>query len=132
MSWVFVGIMALAVVELFFRLPFASTLSTFGSSPRKAVAVIGSKRISDHWKEQAIIRYAWRIFVSSFRICVLMVASFTPFLALFGVDAALDGGIFEFTMSVTGLVYTFAVSGVYLLLRERVIGRLRRRFKASP
>ncbi len=54
-----------AVVELFFRLPFLAQVEAVNSGAMRALGVVRSPRISDHWKEKVLPRYAGRILRAS-------------------------------------------------------------------
>jgi hypothetical protein len=55
----------MAVVELFFRLPFMAQVEAVNAGALKALGVVRSPRISDHWKERVLPRYAGRILRAS-------------------------------------------------------------------
>lgn len=57
-SAVIVAVSAVVVMELFLRLPFFDCAKTMLSYARKATATVTSAKISDHWKEKVLLRYA--------------------------------------------------------------------------
>ncbi|MEX5730105.1 hypothetical protein Ga0609869_003458 [Rhodovulum iodosum] len=54
------AVLALLVAELAMRLPLGAATRAIVSPNRRALAVLRSARISDHWKERAMLGYARR------------------------------------------------------------------------
>lgn len=73
----------IAFVELFLRLPFFKHLHYLKSDSTKALSVISSSNISDHWKEKVIPRYARNILSSSLIILLYMVMLLITFSAVY-------------------------------------------------
>lgn len=61
-----------AAVELFFRLPFLAQVEAINGGALKALDVVRSRRISDHWKERVLPAYAGRILRASLLLGVLL------------------------------------------------------------
>lgn len=60
------------VVELFFRLPFIRCVESVNRASLRALDTVRSPRISDHWKEQVLPRYAARIALASLKLGALL------------------------------------------------------------
>lgn len=67
-----IGLSALLAVELFLRLPFLARVEALGVAAMKALGVVRSQRISDHWKERVLPRYAGRILVATLTLAGLL------------------------------------------------------------
>lgn len=70
----------LVAVELFFRLPFIAQIEAVNRASMRVLDVVRSPRISDHWKEKVLPRYAGHILLASLRLgglLLLCAACFT-------------------------------------------------------
>ena len=73
----FTSLLVLFAVEYFIQLPFGRESSSLLAIARKSLRVLGSKRISDHWKESVLVRYAFEIFKSSLYLTLLIAGLLT-------------------------------------------------------
>jgi hypothetical protein len=64
-----------AFVELFLRTGALQRAGELAAQARKAVAVVGSGRISDHWKERVLKRYSRSIMLETLRVTLLLAVS---------------------------------------------------------
>lgn len=82
-------------------------------------------RISDHWKEKVLPRYAFRLFKLTMLIALYLVVAFLPFLLCHAAALAIGAPFFEFAMSWTGIVFITIVATVYGAVRStRVTAKL--------
>ena len=90
MNWVLLFLAAVVACELFLRLPLMATIRKAAGAAGKAQKLLGSKRISDHWKERMLPVYAGKIAGNSLKffvyLCIVLAA-----VVLFGLVA--PGGI---------------------------------------
>lgn len=73
MTLLFAGLLGVVGAEVFLRLPFKATVRTAVDTMRTSMWVIGSPRISDHWKERVVLRYSCRIFGRTWLLALLFV-----------------------------------------------------------
>lgn len=124
MTYVTLAVLCLLGIELLFRLPLAGPLKRLATSSRKAIRVISSSRISDHWKEKALQRYSLDMARASLGIGLALAALF---LALAGLGHLLDlltGGrtdTLAFAATGRGILAATLVSLVYLAVRKRLV-----------
>jgi len=81
MMFLFAGLIGIVGAECFLRLPILQTTDAVGIVLAKAFKIIRSKRISDHWKERAILRYSFVIFSKTLILScflLLIVVSVSP------------------------------------------------------
>lgn len=76
--WILVIAAALLASEAFLRLPIMSRIGTVAATSQKAMKVLKSDRISDHWKERVLPAYALRIGQGSVIFFVLLCAGLLP------------------------------------------------------
>ncbi len=90
---------AFVSVEVFLRLPWLANLQGLNQTTIKVVSVIGSPRISDHWKERVVPAYARQILMRSLTLSACMLLLLLALLASWlllaswpagGVQPALD------------------------------------------
>ena len=67
------ALLAIATVELAIRLPLRAGISTILASSGRSAQVIRSPRISDHWKEKALLGYSARIAKASLGLAAISV-----------------------------------------------------------
>ncbi len=77
----------LAVVELFFRLPFMARVEAVNAGALRALGVVRSPRISDHWKEKVLPSYAGRILRASLGLGGLLLLCAGAFLLVWTLSA---------------------------------------------
>jgi len=121
------GLLSILLVELALRLPFAVPLAAVWGTAAKALRVTTSGRISDHWKEKALLAYAGAMLGASLRLgALLLVLAAAAAAMVLAADAAL--GTFErFVLSGQGIVLTLVVACAWLPLRRALSRRLSRR-----
>ncbi len=78
MIWGLVVVVTLAAVWCFLRTPFSRVAADLLQASRKAFSVISSRRISDHWKEKVLPRYAGQIFMASATLFLCLLALVVP------------------------------------------------------
>jgi hypothetical protein len=112
------------LVELFIAVPMMAAIQVLLHNSNRASKVIASPKISDHWKEKVLVRYARNIMVSSFKI------AFWLFLVL-----ALGGGAsllldmllkpemptLNWLATMQGIIVATVFSILYFWLRSRLI-----------
>lgn len=106
--------------EVFMRLPILPTLRKAGLAATKSQRLLRSKRISDHWKERMLPRYALSIGVNSLMFFGLLCLVVAPVILVgltdpAGIDAWLAG-----LMTAPDLIGLFVVSLAYIALRARL------------
>ncbi|KAA9132661.1 sulfotransferase [Marinihelvus fidelis] len=67
------GAACIAAVELFLRWPFIARIEAVNRVSHRVLDTVRSERISDHWKEQVLPRYAGRILLASLQLAGLLV-----------------------------------------------------------
>ena len=117
MHWLLAGLAGVGSVELFMRLPILPTLAAFRATIPSVFMIIRSARISDHWKEKALLMYARRIFALTMFLAVYLCGAFVPFILVYGVSIAMSVPFMEFTLSVIGILFVTVVSLCYAKVR---------------
>lgn len=123
MAYCFTVLLTFLAIECFLRVPFLSRIQAVTTLVKKVVRMLPSSRISDHWKEKVLLRYA----------LILMVNSLVLFIMLAGGLLLVVGGAFvldlfvtpdpatlETILSLPGVVIMMGASVVYLYGRNRM------------
>ncbi len=76
--WGLVVVAALLASEAFLRLPIMAKIVGVSANAQKAMKVVRSSRISDHWKERILPAYALRIGLGSVTFFLLLCAALIP------------------------------------------------------
>ncbi|NQT56824.1 MAG: sulfotransferase [Desulfobacteraceae bacterium] len=72
MGTFFALLLAILAVEYFLYLPFVKEGKKSLVVVQKSVRILSSKRISDHWKERALIRYAQAVIKSTLYLALML------------------------------------------------------------
>lgn len=121
MDWVLLIVSAILASELLLRLPVLAEIRRVADFARRAGHVLRSSRISDHWKERVLPRYAWRIGRGSVLFLAMLMIALAPVVIaglLYPAGLAAWSAALMRPMAMTAL---FAVSLAYIWLRIRVI-----------
>lgn len=122
MHYVEAIIVSVIAVEVFLRLPIVSQVSETMKLAKKIFAVVGSRHISDHWKEKVLIRYAGGLALNSCKMALWLVAlliSLYVVCAIFDRILGANGSIFDFLASAIGIIFVTAASVAYYNIRMR-------------
>jgi hypothetical protein len=123
MGILFVSLIAVLSVEYFLRLPFALRCRALMVIATKSVRRILSKKISDHWKEVILLRYARELMTHTFVIASMLIAWIPlvvlPALFLDWIFVPHPSTIESFS-NLSGMASMTVVSFIYILLRKRL------------
>lgn len=114
MTFVLTILVGLTGTELFFRLPFFKLFQELKDRQLKALRVLRSARISEHWKEAALPKYSLIIFGRTMQLalCTLMIV--TPAL----LTGLWQPEVLHFLATPWGIILVTAVCLVYARLRR--------------
>ena len=120
MNWLLTVVLCVMLVEVALRLPFSKSLSMLTRSNMRALKVLRTKHVSDHWKEKAMGAYARKTFTCSSQIglylgIVLAIAA----AVVFGFDLMVPG-FAAFILSWTGIVLSLVAASLYFFGRRIV------------
>jgi len=124
MTYLALCLICVVAIELFMALPFLKALGRLTEVSRKATKVIGSPKISDHWKEKALQRYSRDMAVCSISLGFYMAVVFGAVIALaFALDAAMQPDVptLDYAMTVEGLLLATGFAFLYIFVRKRLV-----------
>lgn len=116
-------VVAVVAVELFLRLPFESASASLLRSLHAATAVLRSSRISDHWKEKAMLGYANRTALASLQLTLLLAGLAAACAVLILVADRLaesESSTFAYLASPVGAAVASASAIAYSFIRNRL------------
>ena len=123
MIYLSAAITCVVLVELFIAVPMMAAIQVLLHNSNRATKVVSSPKISDHWKEKVLVRYALNIMMSSFKIAFWLFFV----LALGGgasllLDMLLKPEISTLTWLATmqGIIAATVFSIVYFMVRSRL------------
>jgi hypothetical protein len=121
MNWVLAVLLTAGLVEIALRLPLlASALRIMGTS-RKAMAIMRSRAISDHWKEKAMRVYSGRLFSATLMLAVLLIFLSGLIIFVIFLIGGLGIGFGAFAVSWPGMVLSAIAAFGYLKLRHHFV-----------
>ncbi|MDH5751323.1 MAG: hypothetical protein OEZ59_02750 [Deltaproteobacteria bacterium] len=121
MDWILTIPLCILLVELFLRLPLARKAAQVSRTAHKAVRIIASGSISDHWKEKAVPAYARRVFMGTMVLTGYMLLIG---IAAYGVIVLFDyfsGSFGMFISSLEGIVLSTIVATGYYFVSKRLV-----------
>lgn len=121
MQWLLAALAGIAFVELLLRLPFFPTLGKFGRLLSRVSAVIRSERISDHWKEKVLPRYAFSMLRATLIVAACLIAAFLPFMVCAAIAQMIGVPFLAFSMSWLGIAFITLVALAYAKLRSFLV-----------
>jgi len=120
-------IITIGVTEFASRLPFTMMASRFlGVFPR-AIRAIRNDRVSDHWKERALLKLAKLSLISSLYMGGAILGLVALFVGGTYVLHLLYPRLWGFAMSTEGIALASGAAIVYLVMKAHAQSRLRRR-----
>lgn len=121
MNWLLTALLCVVLVEFGLRLPFSTSLTGIGRSGPRAMRIIRSPAISDHWKEKAMGAYARTTFISSMKLAGLLVVFFgLAWILTLGFDL-IAPGYQSFLLSWGGLGLSAVLATLYFIARKSLI-----------
>lgn len=119
MGWALLIAATLVCVEVALRSPLAASVSALTDTARKAAWIVRSPRISDHWKERALPRLAFRMFGASLKLLGSLVMILAPLLVALAAGSAAGWPMWDMVASLGGTLVLIVVAIPYVGLRRR-------------
>lgn len=120
MSAALAALVGILFVELLIQTGFVGTAYALLATSRKSTRVMTSRRISDHWKEKALLRYSRTMMVSTLRLAlVLAVAGLGVWGIAFAAERLAGIDLFGFLATWQGLALSTAVAMAYAAVFRR-------------
>ena len=117
-------LIAIVGVEYCFQIPLIRCSKRLVQVTGRSVSVIRSKRISDHWKEIALTRYAFVLFQHTLLLAVMLLGLFLVIV----LPAILMDYLFQVERSIISIFFT--PSGLFIIATVTLIyAGVRKRFK---
>ena len=110
----FLLLVCILSIEVIIRLDFLSLLDLILRVANKVTNVFSKKNVSDHWKEKAILAYAFRIMKYSLQILLILIL----ILSIFAIVELFFNNFLEFTLSLFGILESLIFVFGYAYLRK--------------
>ncbi|MFI4875324.1 MAG: hypothetical protein ACIALR_08300 [Blastopirellula sp. JB062] len=125
MIWAVVAITAvLAAIEIAQRCPLRTIVSTNWRAASKSLNVMRSRRISDHWKEHVLMRYAGTMFLGTLRLSLALAAIALPLvLWSWAGNVVSDRHALSEPFRWQGALLATLLAAVWLPIRGRIVKR---------
>ena len=116
MNHLILCIICLISAEIFIRSNYISLFNSLMRVSKKAIYIISSKNISDHWKENIVPKYSIQMLKFSFQMLL------TVLLIIFIVIIAdsLFSGFLSFTFSINAIIESIFIIFCYLYLKKLI------------
>ena len=110
-------VICISSVEILIRSNYISSINLTIKVGKQAIRTILNKSISDHWKENVIPLYSFRIIRSSLRVVSILLS----ILLLFIIGEYLLNGLLSFAFSSIGILETLLFALGYIYFRKKMI-----------
>ena len=121
MTWVFIVVGTIAVVEAFLAQPFIKKAREMVALVNRIGKTLRSSKISDHWKEKVLPVYAGRMFLLSLTLFVLLIAALVPMAVAAWIGDSMGYSVSTALSGMAGIAGSTVIALVYLMVRKRVI-----------
>ncbi len=121
MQWLFVIILSLCAVELFIRVPLLTTARKLIATITKSTRIIRSPKISDCWKEKAVLQYSKLTFINTIWLLVYFAFIALCLIIITLLGDYLSSGFTEYMLSVNGILVTTLIAIGYVFLRRKIV-----------
>jgi hypothetical protein len=124
MDYALFSVSAVIGVEYILHIPLLSKIESLSTNARKSIAVIGSSKISDHWKEVVLLRYARDMLAYALLVAFMLTGLiFLVLLPMIAADLLLQPtpSMLEVLSSLEGIAVVTIVSVVYAILRRQLL-----------
>lgn len=125
MSYLALSLISIVAVEIFLWLPIRPPILQLATLGRKIPRVILSPKISDHWKEKVLLKYALLLAINSIKaflwllLAVALILGFTAGLGyVFGMGSA---SALELVASTEGIAIMSLLSIAYYFIRQKLV-----------
>ncbi len=121
MTWLLLTLCCIAFVEVVVRLDITGQVRAATLVTRRVLSIIGSSRVSDHWKERVLPIYAWRLLATSVRLLMIMLAAVAPIVLLTALSGWRDSPFLQLVSSWPGILAATFIAVVYAASRSRLV-----------
>jgi len=116
---IFLVVSTIVIIELVHRSTIASTSKNLQNISQKTVSTVQSNKISDHWKQKAILAYACKIFLTSTKLLANLLFIFSPVILLLLIDTTMGTSFMRSFTSWLGIGLCSGVAIAYWQIRKR-------------
>ena len=100
-------------VEIFLRSSFVDRFISISTLIKKVIHIIPNNKISDHWKEIVIPKYAFKMMSSSLKILLILIF----IILLFVLTDIVISDFLVFTLSLLGIIESIIFALIYFKIR---------------
>ena len=104
-------------IEIFIRSNYIFLINSLIKVSKKAIYIILNKNISDHWKENIIIKYSLQMIENALQMLLIIFLIFF----IFVIADKLFSGILAFTFSLHGIIEFILVAFSYAYIRKLIL-----------
>jgi len=121
MNWLLTVFLCACVVETALKLPLITVVSKIASFSIKAMRTLASKKISDHWKEIVMLKYAVILFKSTINLALLLGIIVLVVTVIIFTSDYLGSDLSEFLYSWVGMIFSTISATAYYYLRKKIV-----------
>jgi len=119
-TWLLLVVSSVVFVELFSRFKTIQKAKDVLAVVNKVTKVVGSRRISDHWKEKVLLIYAQKLFGNSMVLFVFLAIAFSPFFIAIYISYQFGFPFAELLMSLIGVIGATGIAISYSIVRSHL------------
>ena len=124
MEYLIIVVVTVWAVEIFLKLPVSAAVNDLLRVSQKALRVVASPHISDHWKEKVMLAYACKSFTSTLKLAAWLFVFVVVILAPIVIaDYFQFSGhpVLPLLATTKGLLASTAIAACYIWVRARFV-----------
>lgn len=121
MEWVLLFVGTILAAEVLLHAGLKEHVGLILDFTRRSGATISSSRISDHWKEKALVHYAVKIFIHSIRLLISLLLIAAPLIAAHFLGVFFKIDLMALLITPVGMLASLAVATGYVFIRIKVL-----------
>jgi hypothetical protein len=124
MEYLIIAVVSIWAVEIFLRLPVRQAVNDLWRVSQKALQVVSSSHISDHWKEKVMLVYARKSFASTLKLAALILVflslTLMPIVVVDYLKLA-EQPVLPLLATTKGLIASTVMAACYFWVRGRFV-----------
>ena len=116
MNHLILFISCLFSVEILIRSNYISLVNLTINVSKKAIHTISNQNISDHWKENIIPKYSFKMMKYSLQMLIIIFL----IISIFVIANNFFGGFLAFTFSWNGIIESILITFIYAYIRKLI------------
>ena len=112
--WLMTAILCAALIEIALRAQLLLTLKRMSVTSMKAMHVLSSSRISDHWKERTMLIYSRTLFYDSAKLALIFGSMILTVVLFDAIADQIERDYMTFLLDWPAILYSICIGALYM------------------